>query len=174
MELALLITVAIVLAIVNLANIFLTLIGLPGIWIMLALAIAAQFLPVERSEMFNWWTIFACVVLGLLGELVEFLGSAVTSTSAGGTRRASLFAIVGGIVGAILGSATPPIIGALIWGVVGAGIGGLIGEVTGGAETRHAISIGRAAARGKFIGAVAKTGLALVIYLILTIASFVP
>ncbi|MFG0331585.1 MAG: DUF456 family protein [Phycisphaerales bacterium] len=162
--------IATLLAIVNLLGPVLTLIGLPGIWVMLAIALAAQYWP---GDLFSWWTIGVCVGLGLLGELIEFLAGSLGASGAGGSKRAALGAFAGGVIGAIAGSATPPVIGAIIWGVVGAGLGAIIGEAAAGRSSDSAWRVGKAAAVGKFWATIVKTALAVIIYLTLTVAAFV-
>jgi len=163
--------VAIVLAIVNFVAVLATLVGLPGVWFMLALALVTQWYP---GDFFSWWTLGICFGLALLGELIEFAAGAMGSSKAGGSIRASAGALIGGIAGAILGSATPPLIGAIIWGAVGAFLGAVIGEVAAGRTVGGSLGVGQAAAVGRVVGTLAKGIIAAVIYATLTVASFIP
>ncbi len=163
---------AISLSLVGLLGPALTLIGLPGTWLLIGLALIAQWI---RPDTFSWWTLGACLVLAIVGEIVEFAAGAVGTRTGGGTRTASLGALIGGIVGAIAGAAFPPVIGAIIWGVVGAGAGAVIGEfASGNRHWRSHLAIGSAAATGKAVGTVIKSALALLIYLVVVVAAFVP
>lgn len=164
--------IAIALSILGLFGPVCTLIGLPGAWLIISLALLGQWIA---PDTFSWWTLGACVVLALIGEAVELAAGAAGSRHGGGSRRASLGAIIGGIVGAIVGAAFPPIIGAIIWGVVGAGVGAVAGEfTTGNRAWRSHLAIGSAAATGKAVGTVIKTALTMLIYFIVVVAVFLP
>lgn len=150
----------------------LTLIGLPGTWFIIALALLAQW---AAHDTFSWWTLGVCLVLAIIGEIVEFAAGAVGTRQGGGTRSAGVGALIGGVVGAIAGAAFPPVIGAIIWGVVGAGVGAIIGEFsTGNRHWRSHMAIGSAAATGKAVGTVIKTAIAILIYAMVVVAAFVP
>jgi len=165
-------SIAIALTILGLLGPICTLIGLPGAWLLISLALLGQW---AAHDTFNWWTLGGCVALALIGEAVELAAGAAGSRHGGGSRRASLGAIIGGIVGAIAGAAFPPIIGAIIWGIVGAGVGAVVGEfTTGNRAWRAHLAIGSAAATGKAVGTVIKTALTLLIYFILIVAVFLP
>ncbi len=149
-----------------------TLIGLPGAWLLISLALLGQW---AAPDTFNWWTLGSCVGLAMVGEALELAAGAAGSRQGGGSRRAGLGAIIGGVVGAIAGAAFPPIIGAIIWGVVGAGVGAVVGEfTTGNRAWRSHLAIGSAAATGKAVGTVIKTALTLFIYFIVVVTAFAP
>ena len=156
-----------------LVGVALTLLTLPGIWVMIAVAIGCQ---IWRPELFSLWTLGVVVGLGLLAELAELVASAAGSKRAGGSRAGALLSVVGGIVGAIVG--TPlipiPVIGTLIGAVIGAGVGAFIGErgVSGQGWRVSAASAGGAAA-GRLVASIVKTAFALLIALILGVAAFV-
>jgi len=154
-------------ALFGIAAIFLTLIGLPGIWLMIVTALGMKW---WHPEWFSWWTLAAVVGLAVIGEIVELAAGAAGSSRVGGGRRAAVGAILGGIVGAIAGAAFPPIIGAVIRGAGGAGIGAAVGELAGGNDWKSSLPIGRAAATGKFLGTIAKTTIAGAVFLILLLA----
>lgn len=150
----------------------LTLIGLPGAWLILVLALLCQWVT---PDTFSWWTLGACLILAVIGEIVEFAAGAVGSRRGGGGRRASAGAMIGGIAGAIVGAPFPPVVGAIVWGVIGAGLGAIIGEFTGGnRQWRSHLAIGSAAATGKAVGTIIKTALTLAVYLVIVIAAFWP
>lgn len=161
------IAITIGLGIVNLIGLILTLIGLPGIWMMIAIAIALQ---VWRQDLFNIWVLVICVMLGLIGEVIEFISGAAGSKLAGGSKRAGVGAMIGALVGAILGATFPPVIGAVIWGVVGAGLGAMIAETTRDeTHIKNTLSIGGAAAAGRFVGIISKVILAAMVYVLILI-----
>jgi len=159
------------LTILGLAGPLLTLVGLPGTWWIIALALVAQWLD---AATFSWWTLGVCLMAALAGEAIEFAAGAVGSRRAGGTRSSSMGALIGGVVGAIAGAAFPPVIGAIIWGVIGAGVGAVAGELTAGnRKWQSHVAIGSAAATGKAVGTLIKTAIAIGVYLLVVIAAFV-
>jgi len=155
----------------GLISIFLTLIGLPGLWLMILTFIALKW---WQPDWISWWIIIIAVVIALIAEWLEFIAGAAGSSKAGGSKRASVGAIVGGIVGAIAGAAFPPIIGALLWGAVGAGLGAILGEITAGRDWKKTLPVGTAAAKGKMLGTLWKTALAVVVYLLFLGSLIVP
>lgn len=159
------------LTILGLAGPILTLVGLPGTWWIIALALVAQWIA---PETFSWWTLGLCVIAALAGEAIEFAAGAVGSRSAGGTRSSSMGALMGGIIGAIAGAAFPPLIGAIIWGVVGAGIGAILGELAAGnRNVRSQLAVGGGAAAGKAVGTVVKSAICTGVYVLIVAAAFI-
>jgi len=148
----------------GLISIALTLIGLPGIWLMIVVVLGLKW---WNPEWISWWVIAVSLFLAFVAELIEFVAGAAGSSRGGGTKSAAVGAIIGGIVGAIAGAAFPPFIGAIIWGTVGAGLGAAIGEITSGKEWRKTLPVGTAAAAGKLVGTLTKTAIAVIIYAIL-------
>ncbi len=129
--------------------------GLPGLWIMIASAVAYNFL-VETSPI-SWVTIVGIALLGLVAEWFEFTLSGKYARKYGGSRRAGWGAIIGGMLGAFMGIPIP-ILGPVIGAFVGSFSGALIGELStgssGAASTRAATGalIGRALATAMKVG----------------------
>jgi hypothetical protein len=143
----------------------LTLLGLPGNWIVLLLAaLYAWVIPnTWRCDIGPKWVI-ALVVLAVIGEAVEFLAGALGTQQAGGSRRSAIGALVGSMVGGIVGAtvALPvpligPVIGALVVGGVGAAIGAVVGELSAGGQANRSWQIGQAAFWGRLLGTGGKT-----------------
>jgi uncharacterized protein YqgC (DUF456 family) len=143
----------------------LNLFGLPGNWMMLALAIIWAWCIETSNWDYSWWTILAMLLLAGVGELVEFVASVVGTKGVGGSRRAAAYSVIGSvagaILGAILGSPIPiPIIGMLIGSIlfacVGALVGAYIGERRQGSEIDHSLKVGGAAFVGRFFGTIGK------------------
>ena len=147
----------------GLISIFLTLIGLPGLWLMILVFVGLKW---WQPDWISWWVVGAGVVIALLAEIIEFVAGAAGSSKAGGSRSASVGAIIGGVVGAIVGAAFPPIIGAILWGAVGAGFGAMLGEISVGRDWKKTLPVGTAAAKGKMLGTLWKTGLAVVVFVL--------
>ncbi len=155
----------------GLLSILLTIIGLPGIWFMIVAILGLKW---WHDEWVGWWIIAGAVFLALTGEAIELIAGAAGSSKAGGSRKAALGAVIGGIIGAIAGAAFPPIIGAVIWGTVGAGIGAILGELNSGRDWRATLTVGGAAATGKLLGTLAKTAIAITVFLLLFTALIIP
>ncbi len=129
--------------------------GLPGLWIMIASAVAYNFLV--PTDPISWVTIVGIAILGIAAEWIEFTMSGKYARKYGGSRRAGWGAMVGGMLGAFMGVPIPivgPVIGAFIGSFVGALLGELSVGSSGGASTRAATGalIGRAIATAMKIG----------------------
>lgn len=151
-----------------LAGWFLTLVGMPGNWLMvLAAAIYRVWGPQEERIALATSTVIVLLSLAILGEILEFVLGAVTATRAGGGRRAAVGALAGGMAGAIGGMFVGipiPIIGSLISAVLFAAFGAMVGAYLAQSSMREwqeqqkAWTIGKAAFWGRLGGTVAKLG----------------
>jgi uncharacterized protein YqgC (DUF456 family) len=151
-------------------GLLLNLIGLPGLWLMLAAHAVYAWATWPRSA--GWESLVALLVLALLAELAEFLAGAAGSKSAGGTLRSAAGAIVGGIVGGIAGQILIPI--PIVGAVVGACVGSFIGaaslestHVKADVETttmhwNRARRVGWGAFKGRLLGIIVKSGIGIV------------
>ncbi|MCU0580139.1 MAG: DUF456 domain-containing protein [Desulfobacterota bacterium] len=93
-----------------LAGIFISLFALSGTWLVAGAAVAALFLPEPRVT--GIWTVFTFLALAALMEVLEWLAGAWGVYKRGGSRLASLMALVGGVAGFFLGFSLPiPLIG---------------------------------------------------------------
>ncbi len=155
-----------------LLGIVMTLVTLPGIWAMIAVALGCQ---LWQPGLFSWWTLAIVVVLALLAELVELVASAAGSKRAGGTRAGAWGSIGGSLIGLVLGQILIPIpiIGALIGAVAGAGLGAIalergVSKRTWGESTKA----GGGAAAGRLLSVFIKTGFACVVGFMLVVDAF--
>ncbi len=170
---------AITMGFVGLGAIVLTLVGLPGLWAYLLIALGAQWALSPESP-FSWWTIGAALVVCVLAEVAEFLSGTLGAAKAGASKRALAGATVGGLIGAIAGTiflAFLPIIGTLVGGAAGAAIGAILLEVSKPAELRTSTSVlavGSGAAIGRLLSTVIKSAFAVVLVILLTTAAAVP
>ena len=141
----------ILLTLVLLVSLVLIVLGLPGLWVMIASAVVYNLLIPPGP--ISWVTIVGIAVLGIIAEYIEFTLAGKYARKYGGSRRAGWGAMIGGIAGAFLGFPVP-IIGPLIGAFVGSFAGALTGELSVGsgaaASTRAATGaiIGRALATG--------------------------
>src|SRR5262249_43780842 len=116
--------------------VFMVLIGLPGTWIMIGLAVIVELLdrfylgPSSASWTFHWGLLLGCVACGIVGEVIETLTGAAGTKLGGGSRRGMIGAVVGGMLGAIL--FTPlipiPLVGTLIGALIGTFVGAFLAE----------------------------------------------
>ena len=163
----------IMLPVLGLAGPLLSLLSLPGTWLLLTLAGLAEWWTEPR--LFSGTTIVSVLVLAALGELWEFAASSVRARRAGAGRRGSIGALAGGIAGAILGTVLipVPIVGTLVGGGAGAFALSALLERSGGTPLTGAMRVGRAAAAGQLMGLAGKLALCAAVYLWLTVAVMV-
>lgn len=162
-------------ALLGLACILLTVMQLPGIWIMLVLALGVQLADVAwihgADADAGWWALGIGLALAIIAEILEGTAGAAGAKAGGGTRRAMWGGFIGGVVGAILG--TPlipiPVLGTFIGAIVGAFAGALIGEATAkhGRGVAGAIKPAAGAAAGRAVGTIVKVAIGVAIWLIL-------
>jgi len=156
------------------ACVFVSLLTLPGVWLMLLVAILCQW---WQPGTFSWWTIGVCIGLGILGEVLEMFASAAGASKAGSSKRGALGSVVGSIAGALLGTVLIPIpvLGTLLGAVAGAAGGAILVErgVIGKTWTESR-EVAKGAAVGRLWATVAKVAVAALVAMILVIAAFVP
>jgi uncharacterized protein YqgC (DUF456 family) len=142
--------------------------GLPGLWIMVASAVTYNL--IVPGDPIGWFTLVGVGVLALIAELLEFTLSGRYARKYGGSRRAGWGAIIGGIVGAMVGVPVP-IVGPVIGAFVGSFLGALIAELTGGSATRDATRVATGALIGRVVSTVLKVGIGFTIGIWIWIAA---
>lgn len=167
------IAAAIAFGVFALVCVCITAIGLPGTWLLAAVAIAIELMAVK---LFGWWAIGIALGLCVVAEIAETLSGAAGAAAAGASRRASVGAVIGGIVGAIGGTILIPIpvIGTIIGSVLGAAGGAMLLEISTDKSIRRSTSVvevGKGAAVGRLLATVIKAGFALAIAIVLIVAS---
>ncbi len=140
--------------------------GLPGNWLIVLLAVAGWLLAGENSRLYvSVWIVSALLLVAAFGELLEFAASALGTTRLGGSKRGTALAIVGSMVGALaglfFGNLIPipivgPVIASLLLGACGAFVGAAGGERWAGREWEHSLDVGSAAFWGRLLGTVGK------------------
>jgi len=143
----------------------LTLIGLPGNWLMvLALACYVWLAPAIGVTHITWGTTAALAVLAGVGELAELAAGIWGARRAGGSRRAAVFSLIGSLMGAVFGAGAGipiPIFGSAIAAVFGGALGALAGatiaEQTRGETSQQSLRVGKAAFVGRLVGTGIKT-----------------
>lgn len=145
-----------ILACVILLSLVLIVLGLPGLWIMVASAVTYNL--VVPGDPIGWVTLVIVGVLALVAELLEFSLTGKYARKYGGSRRAGWGAILGGIVGAMVGIPVP-IIGSVIGAFVGSFLGALIAEFTGGSSAGDATRVAKGALIGRVVSTALKIGI---------------
>ena len=141
--------------------------GLPGNWIVVALAVGCWGVAHQGSMLaIGTWAMSSLVILAAVGELFEFLAGALGVKKLGGSNRSTWFALVGSMAGALLGfvfGSGVPVIGNIIASVLGSALGALIGTIYGertdGKEWEHSLQVGSAAFIGRILGTLGKLAL---------------
>ncbi len=136
-----------------------TAVRLPGTWLIVVAAAA-----------YGWWSdwqgvpIWLLLVLAgvaLLGEVFEFLASALTARRAGGSRRAAIGGLIGGFVGMFALAIVPiPILSSVIGALLGCFIGAMVGELTVHNRMAQGTKVGFFSMLGFVIGMAAKMAIA--------------
>jgi uncharacterized protein YqgC (DUF456 family) len=175
MLLAMLITLAILLTLINAALLLLAILGLPG-----------PLLMVTLTWLVAWWqwdaafigmpTLIAITLLFVLGEALEFLSGVWGAKKFGGSNRAAIGAAVGTLVGGILGTVLIPlpVAGTLIGAVGGAAIGAMAVETYRGEKLRPTLMAGTGAGVGRLTGTVLRLACGVVMWLLISVAAFWP
>jgi uncharacterized protein len=169
---------ALALLMVLIAGWILTLLSLPGNWLMVVgVAAYAALVPHDWRVAIGWPIAGAVFAVALCGEVLEWLTVAVGTSRAGGSRRAALLALggslVGGFVGAVVGLPIPivgSVVAIVLFAAVGAACGAVAGEFWKGRTARASWHVGQAAFRGRLLGAIAKIGAATAIVLVTSLA----
>jgi uncharacterized protein YqgC (DUF456 family) len=145
-----------ILACVIILSVILIVLGLPGLWIMVATAVVYNLMV--PGEPIGWVTLVAVGILALVAELLEFTLAGKYALKYGGSRRAGWGAIIGGIVGAMVGFPVP-IIGPVIGAFVGSFTGAFIAELTLGSTAGDATQVAKGAFIGRVVSTVLKVGI---------------
>jgi len=143
-----------ILLLLCLAGIFITLLGLPGLWVMVAAALLYAWYT--SFHYVGLWTLVILAVIAAIAELIEFLAGSAGAKKAGGSRRAAWGALIGGLVGALVLTIPVPIIGTTIGLCIGVFAGALIGEMTVRDDAAHSIRVGIAATKARIYAIIIK------------------
>lgn len=155
---------ALLLVIVLIAGWLLTIINLPGNWLIVAaVALYALVVPAESRFDISWTMVAILLGLAIVGEIVETAAGAVGASRQGGSRRGMLLAIVGSIAGSIVGAMVGlpiPIVGSVVAAILFAALGAMVGAVLGeqwkGRDAETSWQIGQAAFWGRLFGTLGK------------------
>ena len=157
-----------ILSAVLLLSLILIVLGLPGLWIMVASAVTYNM--VVPGDPIGWVTLAAVGILAFIAELLELSLTGKYARKYGGSRRAGWGAIIGSIVGAMVGVPIP-IVGPVIGAFVGSFIGALIAELTGGSSAGDATRVAKGALIGRAVSTALKIGIGFTIGIWIFIAA---
>ena len=164
------------------ACLLIVVIGMPGTWIMIGLAIGLEFLqrlwaPAGSEYMFSIWVFVAVILIAALGEFLEFVAGAFGAKKGGASKRGMLGVLIGGVLGAIIGTFIIwiPFVGSLIGALLGCAGGAIIGEFNASRETtlKDTIKPAAGAVIGRILGTLAKLPCALAVWVILSVSAFI-
>jgi len=143
---------------------FLTLLGMPGNWLIVAAGGMYCWLgPATGRSSMSLVAVGVMLALAALGEILEFALGAVGARKAGGGRRAASGALVGSLGGAVAGlfvGLPIPVIGPMVSAVLFAAGGAMAGaycmQRSDPGHEYKAWKVGKAAFWGRLAGTVAK------------------
>lgn len=160
------VSLVLLLTMLALASLTANILGMPGNWVVVAMAAACLWLaPADRLSHVGWVPFIAIALVAVFGEVLEFAASALGASRMGGSKRGTVLAVLGSIVGAIAGlfcgTIIPiPILGSviasLLLGASGAFAGAITGERWAGKDWDASFQIGGAAFWGRLLGTVGK------------------
>jgi len=157
-----------ILSLVIIVSLILIVLGLPGLWIMVASAVTYNL--IVPGDPIGWVTLVIVGILALVAELLDISLTGRYARRYGGSRRAGWGAIIGSIVGAMVGFPVP-IIGPVIGAFIGSFVGALIAEFTGGSSAGDATRVAKGALIGRVVSTVLKIGIGFTVGLWIFIAA---
>jgi len=151
--------------VIVLCGLALDLVGLFGNWLILGAVAGVWLLP--GFDHFGLWPVLIMLGLAVVGEVLETLLAGYGAHKFGGSKGASVAALVGCIAGAIFGTPLFPVIGTLIGACAGAFIAAALWEyIRMEKQAGAAAWTGLGATLGKVGGLVAKLMCGLVMLLV--------
>jgi uncharacterized protein YqgC (DUF456 family) len=157
---------------VLLVGLFISILGLPGLWLMVAGAWLYAWMT-GVGHYIGWTSLWILFALAVAAEIVEFAAGAAGARKAGGLGRSVVGAVVGAMLGGVFLSFIPiPVISTIVGVCLGAFIGASAMEYTGHGDIAQSMRVGAGAAQGRFYGIAAKLAFGLLIGLITLITAF--
>jgi len=142
--------------------------GLPGTFVILAAALVYAW--ATDFAVVPWGTILWMGGLALLAEGIEFAAAARAPAGIRPSRRVAVAAIIGAVVGGIVGAPLFFGIGSLLGALAGAFAGAALATASQGGSTSESIRTGFAALRGRMLGFIIKSAIAVVMIVLLAAA----
>lgn len=158
-------------------SIFLTLLTLPGNWLLLLVAVGAQAWAMFAGTPLPYspWTLAALVALAVAGEVAETVMGAAGAKAGGARGRGAWGAMIGSLVGALVGTvalAFLPLAGTLLGALAGAAVGAMAGELTyGDRGALDTVKPAVGAAVGRFAGILVKFAIGVLMWVVAVTAA---
>lgn len=138
----------------------LTPLGVPGIWVMVAVLAVGVWLGDV-----GLFVLIAAAVLAAIAELLEFLIVQRLNVRYGGSRLAFWGAIFGGIAGVLVG-APVPVIGSIVAGFIGSFVGAALATLYETRQLEHGMRVGWGVLLGRMWAAATKVAIGVVIFVL--------
>jgi uncharacterized protein len=139
---------------------FLTPLGVPGLWIMVAVLGVGTWLGAVGVTI-----LVMCVVLAAAAEVVEYLIIDRLNVRYGGSRLAFWGAIIGGVAGVLIGMPVP-VIGSIIAGFLGSFAGAAVATLYETRKVESAARVGWGTLMGRMWAAAAKVAAGMIIFVL--------
>jgi uncharacterized protein len=139
---------------------FLTPLGVPGLWIMVAVLGVGTWLGAVGVTI-----LVLCVVLAAAAEVVEYLIIDRLNVRYGGSRLAFWGAIIGGVAGVLIGMPVP-VIGSIIAGFLGSFAGAAVATLYETRKVESAARVGWGTLMGRMWAAAAKVAAGMIIFVL--------
>ena len=151
-----------------LCGLALTVMTLPGLWLMLAGA--GGYAWATRGQYIGWKTLLFLFVIAAVAEVIEFTSSGTGAKKAGGGKGGMWGALLGAVIGGIVLSIALsfiPILGTLVGVCIGTFLGAMLGELIAGRELGKSAWVGVGAAKGRLFGTFIKLGFGCVMLVVI-------
>jgi uncharacterized protein len=139
---------------------FLTPLGVPGLWIMVAVLGVGTWLGAVGVAI-----LVACVVLAAAAEVVEYMIIDRMNVRYGGSRLAFWGAIIGGAAGVLIGMPVP-VIGSIVAGFLGSFAGAAAATLYETRKVESAARVGWGTFMGRMWAAAAKVAAGMIIFVL--------
>jgi uncharacterized protein len=139
---------------------FLTPLGVPGLWIMVAVLGVGTWLGAVGVTI-----LVMCVVLAAAAEVVEYLIIDRLNVRYGGSRLAFWGAIIGGVAGVLIGMPVP-VFGSIIAGFLGSFAGAAVATLYETRKVESAARVGWGTLMGRMWAAAAKVAAGMIIFVL--------
>jgi uncharacterized protein YqgC (DUF456 family) len=147
---------------ISLGGVLLNIFSLPGNWVMmLAAALLSWGTGWSRPSLS---ALGVMVVILLMGETVDLLGSVVGARKFGASKGATWAALAGAIAGALIGTPVP-VVGNILGAILGAFIAAWVVELVKKKPMKSATWAAVGAALGKTMGITVKLGCGFIVWL---------
>ena len=166
---------ATLLTLLNAVWLALTIVGLPGTWLIAATTALLAWWQWDQ-QMIGWPVLAVLFALAALGELLEFIAGVVGTKQFGGSNRGALGAMIGTLVGGVAAIflIPVPVVGSLIGACLGAAMGAWAAELHGGRDWKQSLNSAAGAGVGRLGGTVAKLACGVLMWVLASVAAFWP